>query len=309
MKILIAEDELILRRSLELTLADWGYEVIAVADGAAALAALRVPDAPNLAILDWMMPKLTGPEVCRALRDGSIERYDYLVLVTARNQTADLIKGLEAGADDYLMKPFNPAELRARLNAGRRILDLHAELIAAREAMRHLATRDSLTTLWNRRAILEILDRELVRARRDGNPVGLVLADLDHFKLVNDRLGHQAGDVVLCEVSRRMEAALRPYDTVGRYGGEEFLVVLPGCDVLQTRRLSERLREVVAEQPIVHGTTKVPVTMSLGVAVSTPGMSLDADTLLLAADAALYRAKEAGRDRVEIARGPSALAM
>jgi diguanylate cyclase (GGDEF)-like protein len=308
MNILIAEDDPILRRSLALTLEGWGYAVTAVADGAAALSALRGPDAPNLAVLDWMMPKKTGPEVCREARQSGIDRYIYLVLLTARNQSEDLIKGLEAGADDYLMKPYNPAELRARLNAGRRILDLHAELIAAREEMRRMAQHDALTDLWNRRAILEILDSELARSLREGSPVGLVLVDVDYFKEVNDTLGHQTGDNVLREVARRMGAAVRPYDIVGRYGGEEFLVVLPGCDVAQTRALSERLREQVSAGPVVMGASQVSVTVSLGVAVSGPGQRPNADALLLAADAALYRAKEAGRDRVEVAPDLSAVA-
>ncbi|MGL4554693.1 MAG: GGDEF domain-containing response regulator [Gemmataceae bacterium] len=302
MDILVADDDAVQRRLLEATLGGWGYRVRTAADGVAAWDVLRADSPPELAVLDWMMPNLDGPQLCRRVREHSRDRYTYLLLLTSRADRSDLIQGLEAGADDYLIKPCDPAELKARLNTGRRILHLQNELIAAREAMRRQATRDGLTGAWNRAAILEVLDRELARARREARPVGVVLTDIDHFKRVNDTHGHQAGDAVLREFVARLSVALRPDDLVGRYGGEEFLIVLPGCDEAALARVCERLRQRVAGEPFrAPDGQPIPVTTSFG-AVIHGGHRYDGGDLVRSADAALYRAKAAGRDRVEVAR-------
>ncbi len=298
MKILIAEDDPVSRRLLEATLTKWGYEVTACADGNMAWQALQRSDAPTLAILDWMMPGMDGVQVCREVRKRANEPYTYLLLLTAKNQMSDIITGLEAGADDYIIKPFDANELRLRLRAGRRILDLQAALIAAREELREQATRDSLTRLWNRATILDILQREFERAKRMQASLSVVLADLDYFKRINDIHGHLAGDAVLREAARRMRTAIRPYDEIGRYGGEEFLLVLPDCDAANAVILGERLRLAVKEAMVlVEGTFSV--TLSLGVA-TCEGVA-DLKTFIAIADAALYRAKDSGRDRVELA--------
>lgn len=293
MRILIAEDDpaalLLLRSALE----DWGYEVVAVGDGAAAWDALRRLDAPPLALLDWMMPGLDGVEVCRKVRQESEAPFVYLVLLTGKAQTQDIVQGMESGADDYLSKPFEEQELKVRLRAGQRIVELH-------DALRIHATRDALTGTWNRRMILEILEREWARAGREGTAVGVIMADLDHFKRINDTLGHLGGDAVLLEASRRMSSVLRPYDAIGRYGGEEFLIVLPDCDQENTVAAAERLRQVINEAEVATPTGKIPITVSLGAAISE-GQSIDADELIKIADAALYRAKRGGRNRVEVA--------
>lgn len=299
MKILIAEDDPVSRRLLEATLNKWGYSVIACADGTTAWQALQQPDAPSLAILDWMMPEMDGVQVCREVRMRMTEPYTYLILLTAKNQKADIITGLAAGADDYMIKPFDANELRMRLRAGRRILDLQAELIFAREELREQATRDSLTRLWNRAAILEILGREIDRTKRVSVPLSIILADLDHFKCINDAYGHLAGDAVLREVARRIRTALRPYDGIGRYGGEEFLLVLPDCDESGAITLAERLRAAVGDEATVLAEGMMPVTLSLGVATSA--VVEDIRAFIGAADAALYRAKDGGRNRVELA--------
>src|ERR1700730_5748514 len=199
MRILAAEDNPVFQSVLRGMLTKWGYEVVLACDGNQALSALQVECPPRLAILDWMMPGLDGVEVCRRLRAANREPYIYVLLLTARTDSQDLVEGMEAGADDYLTKPFNATELRARLRAGRRIVELQEELMLAREALRQQATHDGLTGLLNRSAILEVLHNELARAQRESQPLSLLMVDLDHFKQVNDEFGHLAGDAVLRE--------------------------------------------------------------------------------------------------------------
>lgn len=298
MKVLVAEDDAVCRHLLLATLADWGYQTEAFGDGEAAWLALQADDAPDLVILDWVMPGLDGGEICRRIRQRQRDRYTFILMISSRGQRADVLAGLEAGADDYLVKPIDPAELKARLNTARRILHLQNDLIAAREAMRRQATRDALTGVWNHAAILEILGRELSRSRREGRPAGVVLADLDHFKQVNDTFGHLTGDAVLREVTARTVHAMRPADLIGRYGGEEFLIVLPGCDESSTMKVCERVRSRIAENPVVHEGRVILVSLSLGATVFAAPFTADSVGLVRAADAALYQAKAAGRNRV-----------
>lgn len=299
LRALIADDDAVSRRMLARSLRQWEYEVVEAPDGAQAWEILTGADAPRIAILDWMMPGLTGPEVCRRIRRRSGSGYTYVLLLTARSEKKDLVEGMDAGADDYLIKPFDSQELQARLRAGRRILELESALVAAREALREQATRDPLTWVWNRYAILDILNRELDRAHRAGAPVSVAMADLDHFKHINDSCGHLAGDAVLREAARRMQDSVRTYDAVGRYGGEEFLLVLPGLERDAAVQMTDRLRRVVCGAPVATGTGPVSVTVSVGMSTLVPGARTRAETLIEAADRALYRAKERGRNRVE----------
>ncbi|MEO8663042.1 MAG: diguanylate cyclase [Bryobacteraceae bacterium] len=298
MKVLIADDSSVSRRLLEVTLQRWDYDVQVACDGAEAWSVLEKPEGPTLAILDWMMPRMTGPDVCRLVRQGDREQYVYLLLLTSKGQREDLIEGMEAGADDYLVKPFDQNELKVRLRAGRRILDLQSQLMEAREALRVQATRDSLTGLWNRRAALEALLDEMRRATRDGGAIGVVLCDLDYFKKVNDTYGHAAGDSVLQEAALRMSQGLRSYDTVGRYGGEEFLIILPGCDDDVTEQKAERLRELLAAHTVHADSNELVVTGSFGSTCWTPGSGMTLETIIGVADDALYEAKRQGRNRV-----------
>ena len=297
MKVLIAEDDPVARPTLGAFLANWGYEVTMAANGTQALEILLQDNAPRLAILDWMMPGMDGIQVCQEVRKCADPPYTYIILLTAKTQKRDLIVGLEAGADDLLRKPPYPEELRLRLLRGRRILDWQEQLLAAREALLAQATQDSLTGLWNHGAILQILERELARADRDGSRVGVLMADLDHFKSVNDSFGHLAGDAVLLEIATRMRKVVRPYDAVGRYGGEEFLIVCPGCDPIQALHLAERLRAGIGDEPVSTPSGQITLTVSVGMAVGE--RSLLPNSLLRAADMALYRAKHRGRNRVE----------
>lgn len=296
MRILIAEDDEVSRRVLEGFLTRWGYDLVITRDGAEAWEALEKEGAPQMAILDWMMPGMDGLEVCRRVRQRGAESYVYILLLTARDQRQDVVAGIEAGADDYLTKPFDAGELRARLRAGRRILALQEALISARDALRFQATHDPLTGLWNRLATLDILRRELARSAREESAVGIVMADLDGFKGVNDTYGHMAGDAALREATHRMLASVRVYDTVGRYGGEEFLFVLPGCNKNGALRQAERLRAAF-EKPFDLSDAIVSVTLSLGVVSIEAKKGVDARSLIHAADQALYRAKNQGRNR------------
>jgi diguanylate cyclase (GGDEF)-like protein len=301
LKILIAEDNPVSRRLLETCLTKWGYEVICAKDGSEAWEVLQGEESPRLAILDWMMPKMDGVQVCRKVRQGPQEPYVYILLLTAKDEKSDLVKAMEAGADDYLTKPFEPDELKVRLRAGRRIIDLQEEVISTREALRVQATHDSLTGLWNHSAILDILKRELARVNREGTPVGIAMADLDHFKRVNDTYGHMAGDAVLREAAKRMLSLVRPYDAIGRYGGEEFLIVVPGCDAQGVLAAANRIRLSISEEPVTTPDAIISVTISLGATVTDEAQKTDMTSLIRIADAALYTAKGSGRNRVELA--------
>ena len=269
-------------------------------DGVEALEQLQHDDAPALAILDWMMPGLTGPEVCRRIRQRAREPYTYILLLTSKSQKEDLIEGMEAGSDDYITKPFDQHELKVRLRAGTRLVDMQAELLGAREALREQATRDSLTHTWNRNSILEILGSELARISREGGQMGVVMVDLDHFKDVNDQFGHLAGDAVLREAARRMQNSVRQYDAIGRYGGEEFLILLPGCDADSSLGQAERLRKQLGQSEMSLNETSLRVTASFGVTAAFVGQNCTPESLIRTADEALYVAKKLGRNRVEL---------
>lgn len=298
MKILLADDDAVSLRLLETTLSRAGYEVVVTADGAAAASLLAAKDGPRLALLDWMMPGLDGPSVCRQVRLRRETPYVYMLLLTSKETKDDVIAGLASGADDYLTKPFHPEELKARLRTGRRILELEDKLVEAREEMRFKATHDPLTQLWNHGLILEFLERELNRARREGTALAVLLCDLDHFKSINDTYGHLVGDEVLRETARRLLAAVRPYDAVGRYGGEEFLVLMPNCDKPCARDRAEQIQALVSERPVLTAQGPVSFTLSVGALISSDWRQFSAEQLLTQADLALYQAKEAGRNRV-----------
>ncbi|MGH9615315.1 MAG: GGDEF domain-containing response regulator [Acidobacteriaceae bacterium] len=296
MRILLADDEVTSLRLLERTLQRSGYEVIVVRNGREAADRLCCPDGPQLALLDWGMPELDGPGVCREVRRRRSQNYVYIVLLTARNSRLDIVEGLESGADDYIVKPFNPEELKARLSCGLRILQLEDSLVEAREDMRFRATHDPLTSLLNRGAIMELLAHELARTARECGSTIVMLGDLDNFKRVNDTHGHIVGDEVLQGVARRLLSAMRSYDLVGRYGGEEFLIVLNNCAAENAMERAEQIRRAIAKAPLNTSEGKIPITMSLGVFASGNWGTLSAQEALREVDAALYAAKSAGRD-------------
>lgn len=301
MRILIAEDDLVTRRVLTTMLHKWGHETVVTCDGDQAWEALQGQDAPHLAILDWMMPGLDGVEVCSRLRTLERDICPYVILLTGMSQKKDLLNGFNAGADDYVIKPFDPDELNVRIRAGERIVNLQIESLVARDALRRLATYDYLTGLRNRAAILDELRREFERAPRMDLPVNVVMVDVDHFKDINDTYGHSFGDKILTELAKRMVSEVRSYEAIGRYGGEEFLIVLTGCDVSGAGKQAERVRHCVAAKGFRVQGVKVDVTISLGVASSCQIERPAQELLIEMADAAMYRAKRTGRNRVEVA--------
>ena len=299
MRILIADDEVTSRLMLAGVLRKFGHEVIATSDGTEAWEAMRRPDAPSLAILDWMMPGRTGLEVCQLVRGLASDEPPYLILLTSMAEKADIVAGLEAGADDYLAKPFDPAELRARVEVGRRITELQTRLREARDALADAAMHDPLTGALNRRAFGDALSRALSAEGRHREGLALGIWDVDEFKKVNDVHGHQVGDEVLCDLVAHVAANLRGHDVLGRYGGDEFVVLAEHFADAGPTALYERVRAAVEDHRIQTEAGDLSLTISFGVSVWREGYS--ADDLLGAADDALYRAKRAGRNRVVLA--------
>jgi len=223
MSILIAEDSNFFRQLLVKTLGNWGYEVVTAGDGDAAWEILQREDAPRLAILDWVMPGLSGLEICRRVAGGERIPYIYLILLTSKDNKDDIVAGLEAGADDYIAKPFHEEELKCRVKIGERMIRLENKIS-------QLAATDPLTGVLNRRAFMMRMEGELHRAKRNSEPVSIIMVDIDYFKKINDSYGHQIGDVVLQNIANRLSASLRSYEFIGRFGGEEFVICLTGAN-------------------------------------------------------------------------------
>src|SRR5579871_7940 len=293
MKILVVEDSAIERRKLGHTLTDWGLEFEFAENGTEALKLLETPTPPDMVLLDWMLPDVDGLDVLRRIRQPAQGNYVYTVMLTGKTHKKDRIAAMEAGADDFLSKPVDPTDLRARIMVGKRILELH-------QSLRFAATHDFLTDLLNRSEILAALDRECARAGRDEKPTTVILADIDHFKQVNDTLGHAAGDEVLKEIAKRLKLDLRPYDVVGRYGGEEFLIVLPGCDLEAGARRADGIRKLVEKDRVSTPFGDTAVTISMGVTATMARRDHSIEEFLRQADTSLYAAKNKGRNRVEI---------
>ena len=298
MRVLVADDCPIMRLRLKKHLTEWGFQPVLVNDGKQAMDALSSKFAPRLAVLDWMMPIMDGPTVTKNLRQEEFGPYTYVVMLTARTEDDDLVSAFAAGIDDFLTKPFNAEELHQRLRAGQRILNLHDKLNQTLETLKFQATHDALTGIWNRSATLDALERELGRASRNlksPEATSIVMLDLDRFKSINDTHGHLAGDKVLVSVGEVIRRSLRSYDYVGRYGGEEFIVILPSTAREQVEIVVERIRSNIEKTPVDIGDKSIHVTASLGVA--TANRDADVEKLIKIADEAMYIAKKNGRNR------------
>ena len=301
MRILIADDDVTSRMVLSQVLKKLGHEVLVTEDGTQAWQALQRPDAPRLAILDWMMPGLEGPEIVRKVRAAQTDRAPYIIILTSKNEKEAIVEGLEAGADDFVSKPFDPGELRARVEVGRRMIEMKDALIESRDNLAHQATHDALTGLFNRRAIIDQLRKELTRSTRLDSLLVVGLCDIDHFKQINDRFGHQTGDDMLCGLAQILTANLRPYDSVGRLGGEEFLIIMPMKAGADFESVFQHLARRIGEQPI--GTRTGPHGLTVSIGVVCAGAASTVDSILEASDMAMYRAKTNGRNRVELECG------
>ncbi len=297
LRVLAADDDPISARILSKAILDWGMEAVVARNGLEAWRTLQGRGV-RMALLDWEMPEIDGLEICRRIRSAGGKHYTYIILLTSRDKSEDVIAGLESGADDYMIKPVKFDELRARLQAGRRIIALEDKLLQSQRRLFDLATKDGLTRLWNRRTILQFLDEELAHGARTGDPTSLIMMDVDNFKTINDTCGHQAGDRVLAALAKRLQKLVRPYDRIGRYGGDEILVVLPNCGLDHAAGIAERLhREAIGKPAKLRGQA-LGFTISLGVSSTEGRIRSMADRIISAVDMALYEAKRLGRDRV-----------
>ena len=300
-RMLVAEDDPVFLCLLQACLVEWGYQVTSVTDGRKALEVLQGGEAPRLATLNWIMPGMNGIDICRHIRKQTRKPYTYILMSTAKVKKRDIVEGLQSGADDYLIGPYNPHELRARLRAGRRILDLREQLLSAHRLIGAQLTVDPLTGVWSRNVILDILKRQLTLSSQSDSPTSLVIANIDHFRDINASFGPFAGDAVLREVGKRFRAALRPPDSIGRSEADEFVTVLPACDAPTAASLAEKLRARVDGRAVDTSEGMVPVTVSLGVMVTPSEKGLDLDAAWRLATEAVARAQAKGRNRVEFA--------
>ncbi len=295
-RVLLVEDDEAVRRMLLCWLQAWGYPAVTAENGDDAWSILVQDGSPELLIMDWMMPGIDGVELCRKLRKVQSNFYRYILLITGKSKKEDVACALEAGADDYLAKPFDMVDLRSRLTVATRILSVQDDLIKARDRLRDQATVDGLTGVWNRAAFLDLFRGELDRAARTRTMTGLLMLDLDHFKKINDTYGHAAGDAVLQETAARLKGALRSYDFIGRYGGEEFLITLPSASRNQLCEIAERVRLSVVTEPVRYGNIEIKIGLSIGAAEVMPGERTALEAIAVA-DVGLYHAKNTGRNR------------
>lgn len=296
-RILVAENHGATRSMLVQMLREWGFEVVTATNGAEVLRIVAEKRPPELVILGRMLPGVDAFELCGRMSTHEGEYSPYILILAMQNDRHEVVHALESGAAEYLTTPFEAQELRARLIVATRILRRQQNLVSSRDQFRLQATKDALTGVWNRRSIFQILKEELNCAARSKRSTGVLLVDLDYFKQVNDTHGHLVGDLVLRQTSRLLRNALRAYDSIGRYGGEEFLIITPGSNEKELYELGERLRTIIEENPVRVRKNRIQITLSIGAAIASPRDGCLA-SVLAAADAALYDAKRFGRNRI-----------
>ena len=297
--VLVADDSPVYRKLVEHALPSMLFSVLPAKSGLEAIELFR-QHRPEIVITDWVMPDITGVELCRRIRADSEGSYTYVIILTAVSEIENVVKGLTAGADDYLTKPFHAEELLARAQVGQRIISLQRQIEAKNRLLEELAFADALTGLPNRRAVEEWTCQQISGARRHGYSLCVALADLDNFKQVNDAFGHEAGDMVLKQFAEILKSNTRRSNMCGRIGGEEFLIVLTHADSDQARVVVDRIRQILQEHMFTFGARRVNVTVSFGVSGSSGELMPDFSALLNQADRALYAAKNLGRNRVHI---------
>lgn len=296
MEIFIADDDPVSLGFLESMLLKWGYSVISAPDGATAWDHLQKENSPNLIILDWMMPGMSGLDICEEVRSQASLNPPYIILLTSRNNTSDVIAGLNKGANDYVTKPYDRNELLARIRVGERMIQLQNELNRIKEELAYKAHHDELTGIYNRRAIFSILQKELIRASREKSGLALCICDIDHFKQVNDQYGHQAGDEILLKFVSAISLNLRGYDSIGRIGGEEFCIVAPTRKNTGINGIFQRICSSIAKTEFSTNAGQLSITASFGV---THNLAEDSvESIVARADSALYEAKNKGRNQV-----------
>ncbi|MCX8063628.1 MAG: diguanylate cyclase [Candidatus Hydrogenedentes bacterium] len=295
-KILVADDDLTSRLILTSALKKWNYEPISVTNGKEALEILSQPDSPQIAILDWVMPEIDGIEVVKEVRSMKKEVPPYIIMLTTKTEKEDLMAGLEAGADDYICKPFDNKELWARIKVGIRTINLHRTLVKAQKALEYEALHDPLTGVLNRRGILERLEEEIERGYRKGYQICVAMFDLDHFKKINDTYGHQTGDEVLKGFVKILQNHTRPYDSIGRLGGEEFLLIVPEISESEAILILEKLLNEIRKSPIYTHNNELKITTSIGGIIING--KLNVDKVIKLVDESLYQAKERGRNQL-----------
>ncbi len=307
MKLLLVDDSRLNLTHLQQTVTPWGYEITTAKDGLEAWKWLQDQEEPVLALVDWIMPTMDGIELCKRLHASQQKSLHYIIMLTARGDKEEIAAALDAGADDYIIKPFHPKELQSRLQVGRRILEnqyvlekLTKELLEANEKLERMLMIDGITGIANRRHFDDRYQEEWRRAMRDGSSIAVIIADIDNFKKYNDAYGHLRGDACLRQVAEALAAVIsRGGDLVARFGGEEFAVLLPNTDSVGAVVVAESLRSAVNRLAIEHKDSPFQtLTMSFGLAIGCPEREEGPEKLLEKADKALYQAKAAGRNNV-----------
>ena len=296
--VLVVDDSAVSRKQVEQVFPTKEFSVLSAKTGLEALNLFAL-HRPGLVITDWLMPDLSGVQVCQRLRARFTDSFAYIILLTSVSEKRNVVKGFEAGADDYLTKPFDPEELLARVRVGRRFVELHHELASRNRFLEQLSLTDELTGLPNRRAIEQWATKQLSGAIRHNFPFWVIMADLDEFKSINDTFGHNAGDAVLKAFAEILRVNTRQCDICARIGGDEFLLIITHAQESGVKLAIQHLREQINAQRLRFADHDLGVTASFGIAGLRRGPNVDFGRLIAQADVALHSAKRMGRNRVE----------